>query len=51
MKTKTILLTLLLMMITMRYEQDVGKKDCGCNNSTVLSNVTYDNFDGHVYYA
>jgi len=51
MKTKTVLLTLLLMMITMGCEQDAGKKDCGCNNSTVLSNVTYDNFNGRVYRA
>jgi hypothetical protein len=51
MKTKTVLLTLLLMMITMGCEQDAGKKDCGCNNSKVLSNVTYDNFNGRVYRA
>jgi hypothetical protein len=51
METKIILLTLLFMIITMGCEQDAGKKDCGCNNSTVLSNVTYDNFSGRVYHA
>ena len=51
MKTKTMLLTLLLIIVTMGCEDNTGKKDCGCNNGMVLSNVTYDSFGGRVYHA
>ncbi len=51
MKAKKMLLTLLLIIVTMGCEDNTGKKDCGCNNGVVLSNVTYDSFGGRAYHA